>query len=320
MEHFTGFIVYKDMERAGETRGARSGFLAWMAVGAFVALLAGELRLARQLSNLRADRDQLASQLAAAEEILQTIPEPNANRPIASATEPVAEISGPERTSQRLAQLEQRVESLTQPLVAASSAPGQIVRAAVPEYNVSNPVPATEPDRAPEPSPNKPDDDKRSWGEEQVVGPPNVVLARDDPKAWASRSPDEGPEWLAVQFANIVDVAEVRVRESYNPGAINKVTANINGQEYTLWEGTAYGGAAPRDFVVPVRDHVQTSAITIHLDSARVPGWNEIDAVELVGKDGSRQWAVAATASSTYAQRGVVTAEAGVDFLSPRSR
>ena len=43
----------------------------------------------------------------------------------------------------------------------------------------------------------------------------------------------------------------------------------------------------------------------IYLDTKRVNGWNEIDAVELVGKDGSKQWAVNASASSTYASKTV---------------
>ena len=51
------------------------------------------------------------------------------------------------------------------------------------------------------------------------------------------------------------------------------------------------GGAARRQGVI------------VRLDTASVPGWNEIDAIELVGRDGSRQWAVAANASSSYAER-----------------
>lgn len=53
----------------------------------------------------------------------------------------------------------------------------------------------------------------------------------------------------------------------------------------------------------------------IYLDTALSPGWEEIDAVELVAKDGSRQWATSASASSTYAERGgiqpVLTAPPG---------
>ena len=41
-----------------------------------------------------------------------------------------------------------------------------------------------------------------------------------------------------------------------------------------------------------------SNAIRLVLDTDRVPGWNEIDAVEMLG-DGIRQWAVRASASSS---------------------
>ena len=49
---------------------------------------------------------------------------------------------------------------------------------------------------------------------------------------------------------------------------------------------------------------VNARSVKVYLDTSRVPGWNEIDAVELIGRDGSRQWARQASASSTYAERG----------------
>ena len=78
-------------------------------------------------------------------------------------------------------------------------------------------------------------------------------LDPDARTAWAPREQNAGHEWLAVDFAQAVDVAEVRIRETFNPGAISKVTGVVNGQELVLWEGNATGGAAPRDFVVPVQ-------------------------------------------------------------------
>ena len=45
----------------------------------------------------------------------------------------------------------------------------------------------------------------------------------------------------------------------------------------------------------------ETRRIRLVLDTNRRPGWNEIDAVEIVGPDG-RAWAVDAVASSTYGQ------------------
>ena len=51
----------------------------------------------------------------------------------------------------------------------------------------------------------------------------------------------------------------------------------------------------------PIGEEVRASRIKVYLDTTRQRGWNEIDAVELVGKDGTRQWASRASASSSYA-------------------
>jgi len=179
-------------------------------------------------------------------------------------------------------------------------------RPSVPEYDPTQPPPA-EPMAAQAPeaeaAPSQPA--RRNWGQEQILGAPDTERAGDVPTAWASRDPDGGPEWLQAGFDREVDVVEVRVRETYNPGAISKVTAMVGGQETTLWEGTASGGTVPRDFVVRPPFAVRAQSVVVHLDTTRVSGWNEIDAVELVGRDGSRQWATSADASSTYAERSV---------------
>jgi hypothetical protein len=76
------------------------------------------------------------------------------------------------------------------------------------------------------------------------------------------------------------------------------------GFEVLLWEGTDPATKGPTDFVVTPGPEVQTRAIRIYLQTERVPGWDGIDAVELVGTDGSRQWATEASASSYYGQGG----------------
>ena len=142
----------------------------------------------------------------------------------------------------------------------------------------------------------------RPWGPEQATGAPDTLQAGDLPTAWASLKPDGGPEWLELEFEKPTDIAEVRIRETYNPGAIHKVVAlTDDNQESLIWEGQAPPAIAPVEMVVKPSAPVTSNRIKIHLDSQRVPGWNEIDAVELVGTDGSRQWAKSATASSTYA-------------------
>ena len=143
---------------------------------------------------------------------------------------------------------------------------------------------------------------RRSWGEEQAVGPPDTHQAGDIPTAWASRNPDGGEEWLNLDYSNHVYLSEVRVRETYNPGAISKVAAVLpNGQEQIIWEGVTEPGEAPIEKVFPVSGNIYAKGVKVYLDTRRVPGWNEIDAVELVGRDGTRQWASQASASSSYA-------------------
>jgi hypothetical protein len=199
-----------------------------------------------------------------------------------------------------IATLEQRVNELTRALEPPTGA------RAVAEYNVMSPPFGQDE--------TEPPAEKRGWGEEQIVGPPDTPTAADARTAWAPREQNAGPEWLAVEFPQAVDVAEIRIRETFNPGAISKVTGMVDGQEHVLWEGTATGGAAPRDFVIPVQGTLQANSVVVHLDTARIPGWNEIDAVELVGKDGSRQWASSVTASSTYASGRESTGNRNLEY------
>jgi hypothetical protein len=267
-----------------------------------VALLAWhDARLGKQLAATRAENQRLAAQAESASHRLET-----AESKLDSIRADTSGIANP--TSQttaaspepqsRVAALEAQVRRLQTALARVPRGP------TVPEYDPTQPPPPpppAEPESIAEPQANA--IPKRSWGTEQVLGSPDTERAGDVPTAWASREPDAGPEWLTTGFDQEVDVAEVRIRETYNPGAISKVTAVVNGQEVVLWEGTAQSGAAPRDFVVRPTYNVRASSVVVHLDTARVPGWNELDAVELVGRDGSRQWATSANASSTYAER-----------------
>lgn len=147
------------------------------------------------------------------------------------------------------------------------------------------------------------------WGPDQATGAPNTLEAEDAPTAWCPLTPDSGPEWLALQFEKAVTIAEVRIVESFNPGAVTRVAALLDdGSEAALWEGVDPTREAPGTFAVAVQGEVQARMVVIHLDTARAQGFNAIDAVELVGRDGSRQWASHAAASSTYATAGALLA------------
>jgi hypothetical protein len=155
------------------------------------------------------------------------------------------------------------------------------------------------------------------WGPGQAAGPPDTEEAEDAPTAWTPLEPDSGPEWLLVRFERAVAVAEVRIRESLNPGAVRRVSATLeDGSSFLIWEGDDPTTSAPADLVVRPDREVSAREIRVELDTSRRPGFNAVDAVELVGRDGSRQWASEAEASSTYATLGGVLA----GELSPEAR
>ena len=143
--------------------------------------------------------------------------------------------------------------------------------------------------------------DGPSWSPGQAAGAPNTEQHGDFSTAWASQSPDKGKEWLQLRYQRAVEVGEINIHETYNPGAVSKVSAILpDGGEKVIWEGTETVETGIVERALKVPPGIRCDQIRIELDTARVPGWNEIDAVELVGRDGSRQWAAESTASSYF--------------------
>ncbi len=145
---------------------------------------------------------------------------------------------------------------------------------------------------------------KRNWGPEQATGEPDTEMAGDIVTAWASASQDGQEEWLMLEYENFVTPTAVLVHETYNPGALYRVTVfKPDGEEVEVWKGV---DPTPTDSgqgvsEIPVKVNFKTNRVKIYLDSPSVPGWNEIDAVGLRDKTKTTQWAVAVEASSTYA-------------------
>jgi RNA polymerase sigma factor (sigma-70 family) len=147
---------------------------------------------------------------------------------------------------------------------------------------------------------------KRDWGPEQATGEPDTPEAGDIVTAWASRTPDEQDEWLLLEYAEPVVPRAVVVHETYNPGALYRVTAfRLDGSEVELWQGKdpTSPDEAMGVSVIPVKVDFKSSRIKIYIASRAVPGWNEIDAVGVRDAGGKTHWATSADASSTFAQQ-----------------
>jgi len=121
----------------------------------------------------------------------------------------------------------------------------------------------------------------------RATGAPDVTRYGDSLKAWASRLADSGPEWLELTFSNAVVATAVRVRQVFNPGAINRIEVfDAAGLGSTIFSGVdtnAYASGQIAWFVAKFPRTAQpVQRVRISLDSARVKGWNEIDSVQLV--------------------------------------
>lgn len=122
----------------------------------------------------------------------------------------------------------------------------------------------------------------------QAVGPSDSDGAPDSPTAWIAAEDDGGEETLELTFAVPVVPYAVVVTESANPGAITRIEAYDpdSGEWVVLYEGAAAPTEEVYRLFAPSLNSVAfaTDQIRLTLDTAAVPGPNQIDAVQLYGR------------------------------------
>ncbi len=124
------------------------------------------------------------------------------------------------------------------------------------------------------------------WSANQATGAPNVDKYGDDGKAWTSKTPDAGIEWLDLKFPKAVHASEVRVRESCGSGAIIKIELfDEGGLAHTVWAGNDPTTELNYLMVKFTKTAFKADRVKVTLATNVIPGWNEIDAVQLVGTD-----------------------------------
>jgi hypothetical protein len=142
------------------------------------------------------------------------------------------------------------------------------------------------------------------WGPLQATGEPDTDESGSLGTAWGSLTEDDREEWLILEYPEAVLPATVEIFESYKPGSVNKVSVlTEDDEEVVAWEGTDPTSPAEDMGVseIPVRVDFPVRRLKIHLDSPKIKGLNEIDAVGLYDISGKIQWATDAQASSTLA-------------------
>lgn len=127
-----------------------------------------------------------------------------------------------------------------------------------------------------------------NYGPAKATGAPNIDIAGDSVEAWCPGQQSSGMDWLEVTFARPVKARGVRVRQNQSPGAITKVEAiAADGRTQVWWEGQDPYIAPPIREIAWFGVDVPPSGIVVEkirltLDLARVPGWKQIDAVQLL--------------------------------------
>lgn len=123
----------------------------------------------------------------------------------------------------------------------------------------------------------------------RATGKPDVEHYGDSDNGWATEKTDAGIEWLELGFAKPVNATEIRIRQNNAPGAIVKLELiDEAGAKHTVWEGLDETAYEPRTFAWFSRSFERTAykakGARITLATNAVPGWNEIDAVQLIGE------------------------------------
>ena len=125
-----------------------------------------------------------------------------------------------------------------------------------------------------------------SWSANQATGAPNVENYGDNGAAWTSKTQDGGIEWLDLKYPRPVYATQVRVRESCCSGAVIKIEVyDEQGGAHAVWQGNDPTTELNYLMVKFPKTTFKTDRVKVTLATNVVSGWNEIDAVQLVGTD-----------------------------------
>jgi len=126
------------------------------------------------------------------------------------------------------------------------------------------------------------------WGAEQVAGKPDAPGCGDYQFAWASAASDS-IDTLEVSFSASVYPLEIVIIESYNPDQVVKVEVfdPETGGYYAILQKNPVqvDRPCPYQLIIPVEGmDFKTNLVRITVDQSQLGlGWNEIDAVKLIG-------------------------------------
>ena len=128
-------------------------------------------------------------------------------------------------------------------------------------------------------------------GAKQMIGKPDTMQGGDIRTAWAPTQQDAGEEWVELEYEMSVKPLRIRVHETCGPGCAVKVEArDLDGAWHEVWKGADPTKECPGWLEIDIDAAAfTTKTIRITLDTSLVAGWNEIDAVELIGEAAAKK-------------------------------
>jgi hypothetical protein len=126
-----------------------------------------------------------------------------------------------------------------------------------------------------------------NWSASQALGEPDVTECGDNTNAWASED-DNTVEWIELTYPTPVVPTEINIYQSYNPSQVVEVMMYAtNGERFIAWEGYPESVENCPDLMtitLELDKKIMVNKLRITIDQqVNGWGWNEIDAVELVG-------------------------------------
>jgi hypothetical protein len=128
--------------------------------------------------------------------------------------------------------------------------------------------------------------DPLAQGAVQAAGPPNTPGCGDYRSAWATADAN-GSGALTLLYPELVTPTTVVVYETYNPGFVTHIDfVDVYGEVHTIYQAQPQAQTqCPFTLVVRVDDaDYEGNRVVVYVDQTTSGGgWNEIDAVELIG-------------------------------------
>ena len=120
-----------------------------------------------------------------------------------------------------------------------------------------------------------------------MIGEPDTPEPGDNGTAWAAGSSDMQIETLLLNYAQAVVPTGIEIYETYNPGAVTRIEVldPASDEWVVVWEGLADTAGEEIAVFSPALAPVDfaTTQVRVTVDEPALPGWNEIDAVKLIG-------------------------------------